>query len=164
MSTAGHRPTVRQVADALYQQAQRLAATDHPQQAARLRAAERAREDYDAAAAAYHQGRRELEQLSHQPLYDTGAAGLIPELTERLESTQQRVRRADQRVDRLVSDPAITSQPDPQTLLEAAKAAWTAEQVAPDQHAAFRPSSPIRSLRHEPYPTQQIDHCPSMGR
>ena len=41
----------------------------------------------------------------------------------------------------------------------------TAEQVAPDQHAAFRrPSSPIRSLRHEPYPTQQIDHCPSMGR
>jgi hypothetical protein len=119
MSTAGHRSTVRQVADALYQQAQRLAATDHPQQAARLRAAERAREDYDAAAAAYHQGRRELEQLSHQPLYDTGAAGLIPELTERLESTQQRVRR----VDRLVSDPAITSQPDPQTLLEAAKAA-----------------------------------------
>ena len=160
----GYRSNVRQVADALYQHAQRLAAADHPEHAARLRGAERACEEYDAAAAAYHQARRELEQLSHQPVYDTGAAEQIPDLTQRIEVARHRLSRADQRVDQLATDRAITSQPDPQTLLEAAEASWAAEQVAAYQHAAFGPSSPFRSPRPEPHPTQQIDHGPSMSR
>jgi hypothetical protein len=160
----GYRSTVRQVADALYQQAQRLAATDHPQQAARLRAAERAREDYDAAAAAYHQGRRELEQLSHQPLYDTGAAELIPDLTDRLAAAGHGVAAADQRVQRLSADPAIIGQPDPDALLETARATWNAEQIVDHQQRPFRPSDTARSIRHEPHPTPHIDHGPSIGR
>ena len=76
--------TVPQVAFALHQHAQRLAAAEHPDQATRLGAARQARARYDAVAASYHEARRQLEQLSHQPVYDTGAAELIPDLTDRL--------------------------------------------------------------------------------
>jgi thymidine kinase len=49
------RSDVERIADGLHRYAQRLAAADLPDKAARLRAAELARERYDGAASAYHQ-------------------------------------------------------------------------------------------------------------
>ncbi len=72
-------------------------------------------------------------------------------------------RPADQRVERLATDPAIISQPDPQALLEAAHASWAAEQIAAHQQRRSARPSPFRSIRHDPHPTQQIDHGPSLG-
>jgi thymidine kinase len=152
------------VGEALYQHARRLAAADHPDDAVRLDTAKRAREGYDSAATAYHQARRELEQVAHRPVYDTGAADLIPELTNNLDATRRRVLAADQRVDRLSSDPAVTSQPDPHTLLDSTRAAWHADQIEACQQRAFSPSGPSRPLRHQPAPAPQIDHGPSIGR
>jgi exodeoxyribonuclease V alpha subunit len=156
--------TVPQVAFALHQHAQRLAAAEHPDQATRLGAARQARARYDAVAASYHEARRQLEQLSHQPVYDTGAAELIPDLTDRLAAAGHRVAAADQRVQRLSADPAIIGQPDPDALLETARATWNVEQIVDHQQRAFRPSDTARSIRHEPHPTPQIDHGPSIGR
>jgi exodeoxyribonuclease V alpha subunit len=156
--------TVPQVAFALHQHAQRLAAAEHPDQATRLGAAHQARARYDAVAARHHEARRQLEQLSHQPIYDTGAAELIPDLTERLAVAGHRVAAADRRVQRLSADPAIIGQPDPDGLLESARATWNAEQIVDHQQRAFRPSDTARSTRHEPHPTPQIDHGPSIGR
>ena len=99
----GHPSNVPRIAEALYQHAQRLAAAEHPHHVARLNTARQARERYDAAATAYQQARRQLEQVSHQPLYDTGAAELIPDLTDEVVAAQHRVTRADQRVATLAS-------------------------------------------------------------
>ena len=77
---------VQRVTDALDEHARRLAAADHPDEAARLHAAQQARDRYDAAAAAYHQTRHNLQQRSHLPVYHTGAASQLPELTERVEA------------------------------------------------------------------------------
>ena len=49
--------------------ARRLATADHPDHAARLRELHNAREQYEAAAAAYHQTRHNLQQRSHLPVY-----------------------------------------------------------------------------------------------
>ncbi len=107
----GHPSNVPRIAEAMYQHAQRLAAADHPHHVARLDAARQARQRYDAATTAYQQARRQLEQASHEPVYDTGAAELIDELTDELVAAHHRGTRADQRVATLASDPAMTSQP-----------------------------------------------------
>jgi exodeoxyribonuclease V alpha subunit len=152
------------IGEALYLHAQRLAAGDLPDHAARLDAARHARERYDSAATAYHQARRELEQVAHRPVYDTGAVVLIPELTNNLDAARRHVLAADQRVDRLSSDPAITSRPDPHTLLDSTRAAWHADQIEAHQQWGFSHSRPARSLGHEPAPVPHIDHGPSIGR
>ena len=154
---------VQRVTDALDEHARRLAATDHPDEAARLHAAQQARDRFDAAAAAYHQTRANLQQRSHLPVSRTGAAGQLPELTERVQDAQHRVRSADQQIERLTTDPAITSHPDPRALLGHAHTGWATEQAAHHQ-AASRPSSPVRSIRHDPAPIHHIDHGPSLGR
>jgi hypothetical protein len=87
-----------------------------------------------------------------------------PDLTDRLAAAGHRVAAADQRVQRLSADPAIIGQPDPDALLETARATWNAEQIVDHQQHAFRPSDTARSIRHEPHPTPQIDHSPSIGR
>ena len=156
--------TVAQIAFALHRHAQRLAAAEHPDQATRLGAARQARARYDAVAASYHEARRQLEQLSQQPIYHTGAAELIPDLTDRLAAAGHRVSAADQRVQRLSADPAIIGQRDPDALLETARATWNAEQIVDHQQRAFRPSDMARSIRHDPHPTPQIGHGPSIGR
>jgi hypothetical protein len=155
---------VQQVADALEEHARRLATADHPDHAARLRELHNAREQYEAAAAAYHQTRHNLQQRSHLPVSDTGAASQLPELTARVEAAQHRVRYADQQIERLTNDPAITSHPDPRALLRHAHTGWAAEQAAAHQHAASRTSSPLRSLRNGPSPIHHVDHGPSLGR
>jgi hypothetical protein len=152
------------IGEALYRQARRLAAADHPDDAARLDAANRARERDDSAVAAYHQARRELEQVAQRPAYDTGAAELIPELTNNLDAARRRVLAADQRVDRLSSDPAITSLSDPHALLDSARAAWRADQIEACQQRAFSATGPSSSLRREPVAAPQIDHGRSIGR
>ena len=160
----GYPSNVPHIAEALYQHAHRLAAAEHPHRVARLDAARQARERYDATATAYHQGRRQLEHVSHQPLYDTSAGELIPELIDEVAAAQHRVASTDQRVATLFLDSAISRQPDPDTLLDAARAAWHADRVANYQQRAFRPLDPAWSIRHEPHPTRQIDHGPSIGR
>jgi hypothetical protein len=155
---------VPRIAEALYQHAHRLAATEHPHQAARLNTARQARERYDATATAYHQARRQLEQVSHQPLDDTSAAELIPELTDEVAAAQHRVASTDQRVATLSLDPAIIRQPDPDGLLESARAAWHAEQIVDHQQRAFGPPDARRSIRHDPHPAPQINDGPSIGR
>jgi hypothetical protein len=154
---------VPRIAEALYQHAHRLTAAEHPDQAARLNTARQARERYHATATVYQQARRQLEQVSHQPLYDTSATELIPDLTDEVAAAQHRVASTDQRVATLASDPAITSHPDPGGLLNCARAAWHTEQILDYQQPAFRPIDPARSIRHEPYPTPQIDHGRSIG-
>ena len=155
---------VERVSDALGEHARRLAAADHPDEAARLRAAQQARDRYLAAAAAYQQTRRHLQQRSHLPVYHTGAASQLPDLTEQVEDAQHRVRSADQRIDRLTNDPAITSHPNLRALLQHARTDWVTEQAAAYQHAASRASSPVQSTRHDSSPIHPVDHGPSLGR
>jgi hypothetical protein len=155
---------VQRVADALEEHARRLATADHPDHAARLRELHNACEQYEAAAAAYHQTRHNLQQRSHLPVYHTGAASQLPDLTERVQAAQHRVRTADQQIQRLTTDPAITSHPNPQALLRHAHTGWATEQAAAHQHAASRASSPVRSLRNDPAPVHHVDHGPSLGR
>jgi hypothetical protein len=100
----------------------------------------------------------------HQHAQRLAVAELIPDLTDRLAAAGHRVAAADQRVQRLSADPAIIGQPDPDALLETARATWNAEQIVDHQQRAFRPSDTARSIRHEPHPTPQIDHGPSIGR
>src|SRR5205823_5414654 len=70
----------------------------------------------------------------------------------------------DQRVERLTRDPAITSLPDPQALLQRAETAWTLEQAAAYQQAVSREPSPFVSLSRDPYPAHEVEHGPSIGR
>ncbi len=160
------RSSLDQISDGLHAQARKLAAAEHPEHAARLRAAQQARERYDAASGDYHRASAELRRRSHLPVYDTGAAEQLPELTERLTAAHHRVHDLDQRVARLSSDPAITSHPDPERLLRDTETRWVTEQAAAAayQRAALDRSRPATSIRHDPAPVQQIDHGPSMGR
>jgi exodeoxyribonuclease V alpha subunit len=160
----GDPSTVPRIAEALYQHAHRLAAAEHPDQAARLNTARQARQRYDATATAYHQARRQLEQVSHQPLDDTSAADLIPDLTDEIAAAEHRVASTDQRVATLSLDPAISRQPDPDTLRDAARAVWRVDRVADYQQRAYGPPDTLRSIRHDAHPTPQIDHGPSIGR
>ncbi|HEX2399349.1 MAG TPA: hypothetical protein VHJ79_05055, partial [Mycobacterium sp.] len=109
-------------------------------------------------------GRRHLEQVSHRPVDDTSAAELIPDLTAEVAAAHHRVAATDQRVATLALDPAITRQRDPDALLHGVRAAWHADRVADYQQRALGPAATARSTRHEPYPTPQIDHGPSIGR
>jgi hypothetical protein len=147
---------VPRVAEVLYQHAHRLASAEHPDQVGRLAAARQASHRYAAAATACHEARRELEQVSDQPLYDTGAVDLIPDLTDRVDAARQRVTYADERVAGLSSDLAITSQPDPASLLAVTRATWQAEQVAEHQQRAFGSGELGRSINHEPRRTEQV--------
>jgi DNA repair exonuclease SbcCD ATPase subunit len=158
------RSSVEPVADALDQHAQRLAAAALPEHAARLRTAQHARDQYDTASSAYHDAWRELRSTSHLPVYDTGAAEQLPDLTEQVQAAQRRVSDLDQRVERLSRDPAITSLPDPQALLQRAETAWTLEQAAAYQQAVSREPSPFVSLSRDPYPAHEVEHGPSIGR
>jgi hypothetical protein len=155
---------VERVADALVEHARRLATADHPDHAARLRELHNAREQYEAAAAAYHQTRDNLQQRWHLPVYHTGAASQLPELIERVEHAQRRVRSADQLIQRLTTDPVITSHPNPQALLRQARTGWATEQAAAHHQSASPTSSPVRSIRHDPAPIHHVDHGPSLGR
>lgn len=159
-----HVPRVQRVADALEEHARRLATADHPDHAARLRELHNAREQYEAAAAAYHQTRDNLQQRWHLPVYHTGAASQLPELTKRVQDAQHRVRSADQLIERLTNDPAITRHPNPRALLQHAHTGWATEQAAAHQQAASRTPGLVRSIRHDPAPIHHVDHGPSLGR
>jgi hypothetical protein len=136
----------------------------HPDNVARLDAAQQARDRYHTAATAYQQARANLQQRSHLPVSTTGAASQLPELIERVEVAQHRVASTDQRVATLSLDPAITSHPDPRALLRHAHTGWATEQAAAHHQAAARASGPVRSIRHDPAPIQHVDHGPSLGR
>jgi hypothetical protein len=161
---AAYRSTVEQIADALQAHARRLAAADHPEHAARLRAAEQAAAHYDAVSADYHQARAELRQRSQRPIYETGAADQLSELAAKVQTAQRRVHETDQRVDRLTRDPAITSHPNPHKLLRDAETTWTIEQASAHQHTLAAATGPAGSLRHDPAPVHQVEHGPSIGR
>jgi exodeoxyribonuclease V alpha subunit len=161
---AAYPSNAPRIAEALFEHAQRLAVAEHPDHFARLAAARQASERYESAGNAYHQARRQLEQAAHEPVYDTGAAELIPDLTDQAHAAQHRVSSADQRVASLARDPAIIGQPDADTLLDAARAAWHADRVADYQQRAFGPTDPTRSISHQPYRTPQIEHGPSISR
>jgi hypothetical protein len=161
---AAYRSTVEQIADALQAHARRLAAADHPEHAARLRAAEQAHAQYDAVNADYHQARAELRQRSQLPVYETGAAGYPYELAEKVHTAQRRVHETDQRIDRLTCDPAITSHPYSFKLPRNTETTWAIEQASAHQHTLAQATSPAGSLRHDPAPVHQVEHGPSIGR
>ena len=138
--------------------------TTSPDQAAQLRTAELGRQQYNAAAQAYHQARGDLQRRSPLPIYDTGASSQLPQLTKLVEAAQRRVRSVDQQIDRLTKDPTITSHHDPQALLQQTKTSWATDQRAASQQAESRMSHRVRSTRHDPTPISQVDHGPSLGR
>jgi hypothetical protein len=139
----GYRSTNGRVSTALERHARLLAADDLPDQAAQLRTAELARQQYNAAAQAYHQTRGDLQRRSPLPTYDTGAADQLPELTKHVEAAQQRVQSIDQQIDLLTNDPAITSHHAPQALLQHTTTRWATDQRAasrrrrPEYHTRF---------------------------
>jgi exodeoxyribonuclease V alpha subunit len=155
---------VPRVAEALHRRAHQLASAEHPDQVGRLAADRQASRRYAAAAAACHEARRELEGVSGQPVYDTAAVDLIPDLTDRVDAARQRVTSADERVARLSSDLAITSQPDPASLLAVTRATWQARQVAERQQRALDPRELGQTINQEPHPPQQGDLGRSIGR
>ena len=155
---------IPRIADALDQHARQLATAEHPDHTARINAAHEAGKHYQAAADAYHHARRQLEQISYEPLYDTSAADLIPELTDHLHAAQHRAATLDQNVAGLAADPAILGQPEPDALLHTARAAWRADRIAAQQQLVVGSTDPTRSLHRHPEPTPEIEHGPSISR
>jgi hypothetical protein len=78
--------------------------------------------------------------------------------------SRRRVSDLDQRLEQLTRDPAITSFPDPQALLQRAETSWTLEQTAAYQQTVSREPSPVESLSRDPYPAHEVEHGPSIGR
>jgi hypothetical protein len=148
---AAHPSTGPDIRAALQRHAHHQAATEHPDDATRVEHARQARERSETAANAYYEARSELQRRSHQPLYDTGAAETIPDLTQRVAAAQQRVEQADQRAEGLYRDPAITSHADPTTLLATAQTAWLEDTTPPPDSPPRAPTS--RSTRSTTSPT-----------
>jgi exodeoxyribonuclease V alpha subunit len=161
---AQHPSTAPDIHAALDQHARRQAATEHPDDASRLDRAGQAREHHDAASAALHQARSELQRRSHRPLYDTGAADQIPDLTSQVSVAEHRVQQADRHAERLDRDPAITSHPDHPTLLATAQTAWLEDDIAASRRTTAHAHKPIHSIRPEPYQHIRPDHHRGISR
>jgi class 3 adenylate cyclase len=96
----------------------------------------------------------------------------LPDLADRARQAQQRADAADARVDRLIGDPALASQPDPSGFLASAHNRWAvardAALTAAAQRArladATRIVTPDRFHRDQFDPPATVEHGPSMGR
>ena len=157
---------VQRVTDALDEHARRLAAADHPDQAARLHAAQQARERYDAAAAAYHQTRRQPPAaLAPARLPTPAPPASSPSSPSGSQDAQHRVpirRPADPAAHHTTRRSPAT--PTREALLQHARTGWATEQAPPtSRRRPDRPARPDRSGTTRPRSTH-IDHGPSLGR
>jgi exodeoxyribonuclease V alpha subunit len=147
---AAHPSSAPDIRAALERHARRQAADEHPADAQRLDHARQAGQRYEIAANAYCQLRSDLQRRSDRPLYDTGAAETIPDLTSRLTAAEQRVQQADQHTEHLYREPAITCHPDHITLLAEAQTAWLKDTITASRHAtAHEPTHSIRPQRYQ---------------
>ena len=116
----------------------------------------------DAAATAYRDARRQLDDQSRFPTRDTGAAERLPALIDRAATADERAARADRHVQQLTCHPTVVSQPDPAAVLAAARKAWkqARDQDQGQRHAAAPATS--RTLQHAPL-TPSVDRSPGIG-
>ena len=119
---------------------------------AAARAAEQAQTAYvTAEAAAHHRA-----TIRHAASGWRGVAEELPRLTDQTTQARERVAAAGQRIEQLTTDPAITSQPDPETYLAAARTRWVSEQLKAElaaqqraqQRAATTPTHLTDPTRH----------------
>jgi len=115
------------------------AQADLPEQTRLLAAADQARQDADAAAAAYTQA---SAAARHRLGIQRAAggyrhlAGDLDRLEGQTRAARARLDRAADRVAACAADPAITSKPDPESFLASTHAAWAREDQAAQQAAA----------------------------
>jgi hypothetical protein len=163
-----HYPSaVAHIGTGLYQHAERLAAARLPEHTQRVQAREQARADYQQAAHAYQQARRELVGDTGWPDYDTGAAQQLPALREQAADAWHRAERADRRVDELARDPAITGQPDPAAVLGQHREHWQQQRAAAAaqrRHELEAHRQVSRRLEPPPYTPHISPRGPSIGR
>jgi hypothetical protein len=170
--------TTDRIGAAIYHYAQARAAHELPEHTTRLHAATQARERSDAAAHAYYTARAEMQREAdnhgvpyHE--YDTGAAEELPALTEQLHQAREHAATADQRVQRLEADPALTGHPYKTTLLDAAHISWTHDREQASHAAHLRAGRDdgaaarerVRAHQNELDYSPGFDHSgPSIGR
>ena len=101
-----------------------------------------------------------------------GVAEELPRLTEQTTQAREQLATAGQRIEQLTTDPAITSQPDPESFLAIARTRWTGEQLKAElaaqqraqQHAAAQPAHRTDPTRHHgPSTGPSYGHDPGRG-
>ncbi len=173
---AAAHPANDQVQRPITGYARAQAQADLPEQTRLLAAADQARQDADAAAAAYTQA---SAAARHRLGIQRAAggyrhlAGDLDRLEGQTQAAQARLEGASERVAACAADLAITSKPDPEGFLARTHAAWarddqTAQQAA--RRAAAAAEAQQAARRHSPSydhgPSHQTGrrHGPSLGR
>ncbi len=145
---ASQHPGNDQIGEAIERYAHRRAGQEHPDQVRLIEAAEHARQNAQNAAHTYAQtssalGQRQAVRTARTGYPDPPEA--LPQLAEQTAAARARLHAADQRVQRLAADPAITAGVDPAGFLAAAHTSWNGDHIAAQaaasqqtQHAAAR--------------------------
>jgi len=136
---AAAHPANDQVGQPIAGYARAQAQAELPEQTRLLGAADQARQDADAAAAAYTQA---SATVRHRLNVQRAAGGYryldvdVDRLDGQTRAARARLDRAADRVAACAADPAITSKPDPESFLASTHAAWAREDQAAQQAAA----------------------------
>ncbi|HRC11567.1 MAG TPA: MobF family relaxase [Dermatophilaceae bacterium] len=144
---------------ALEERTRQLVTDQLPDQVELVRAAEAADQTATQADTAYFTAEIAADERTLILRSARGHRGLakeLPRLTEQTTQARERLATAGQRIEQLTADPAITSQPDPESLLAAARTRWVGEQLKAElaaqqraqQRAAAEPARLTDPTRH----------------
>jgi conjugative relaxase-like TrwC/TraI family protein len=136
---ARQHPGNDRIEGALHEYTARRTGQELPQHMQAIRAAEHADQTARDAATAYEQvagPARQRETILHVRAGWRDLGRELPRLAEQTAAVQQRLDGAEQRINQLTADPAITSQPDPAAFLTAAHTGWTGDYTAAQAAAA----------------------------
>jgi len=169
---AAAHPANDRIEDALHRYAHQRAATQLPDHLQVIHGGEQARQDAQAAAAAYQQTSAALSQHQAARHAHSGYRDLaddLPHLTEQTTTTRERLTAAQDRAARLSRDPTIAAHPDGETILTAARNTWqTADTThTQNQAAAERAQQRIHAQHAEEAARRRMRdrtrHGPSYG-
>lgn len=143
------------VNSALDERTRQLVADELPHQVELVRAAETADQTATQARTAYFTASaadKRRATILHAASGWRGVADELPHLSEQTTHARGRLDAAEQRIEQLTTDPAITSQPDPESFLAIARTHWVGEQLkaelAAQQRAAAEPAHLTDPTRH----------------
>ncbi|MDP9092686.1 MAG: hypothetical protein M3N95_07030, partial [Actinomycetota bacterium] len=165
------------VNSALEERTRQLVADELPHQMQLVRAAETANQTATQAKTAYLTATAAAQHratILHAASGWRGIAEELPRLTEQTTQARERLDTAEQRIEQLTTDPAITSQPNPESFLANARTHWVGEQLKAELAAQQRATAasahltdPTRHYGPSTGPSYRHDHGrdgPSFGR
>lgn len=152
------------VTAALEERTRQLVTAELPHQVDLVRAAETANQTATEARTAYTAAAAAADHratIAHAASGWRGVAAELPRLTEQTTHARERLATARQRIQQLITDPAITSQPDPESFLAAAHTRWVGERLTTELAAYHRAQQRAATTTHLTDPTRH--HGPSTG-